>query len=198
MSGAFPFVLDPSQVALESDDVVLKSFSVSRKRQARMLGGHLWRLKIDMPEMLRHEFNVMNAFLMEQRGGFSTFTITLPGHEKPLGTWGTDIRYNSKTNDSQITLTGFTANDANAIKAGDLIKFSNDTKVYMVTQNTAANNLGVCSARIHPALIKDPEGNSQVLHTDVYFTVENESNRVGFTRSGNTYGLRFELVEAIV
>ena len=64
------------------------------------------------------------------------FTIKAPLDNLGASKSETDIQVSRKymyQGDATIALDGFTANQTGALKSGDLIKFANHSKVYMVS-----------------------------------------------------------------
>lgn len=57
------------------------------------------------------------------------------------------------------------------LAAGDLINFSNHTKVYMVTQDAVTNNAGITTLNIHCPLKRTLPDNTTVIGTGAEFTL---------------------------
>ena len=74
------------------------------------------------------------AFIMKQRSSKENFTIIPPEVSNARGSeTGTVLVDGSHSaGDTTIVMNGFANNTAGVFKAGDFIKFANQTKVYMI------------------------------------------------------------------
>ena len=88
MSGVLPTSPIFASLDLKSDQPVLSDASESGKRQSRITGGHLWKMRLRYPPMTQAEFAPIDAFIMSQDGGYGDFDITYPLANQ--GTWLTD------------------------------------------------------------------------------------------------------------
>ena len=138
MSGTFPS--DPSsiEITLDSNQPVTVSLSVSGKRQSRVSAGHLWGIKLQYPIMTKAEFAPIFAFAAKQRG--DSFQVTLTNFNAPKGAVTGSINASGITDAGSMTINieGFVAGTADVFKAGDIIKTSSHSKVYMVAEDASA------------------------------------------------------------
>jgi hypothetical protein len=85
---------------------------------------------------------------------------------------------------------GFTG----ALKAGDVFKFANHSKVYMAT----ADRSGTGSLSFQPALVSAVSDNEAIAHNDVQFTVRLANDVQEYSIStGLHYGYEVDFIEAI-
>lgn len=197
MSGALSTSFIVSSVSITSNQQVYNSRSLSGKRQARLGSQHTFAIEIQFADMLRDEFQQLYAFLLKQKGMYDTFTITIPGHTSPLGTWPGTPAFFSKTNDNTIIGYLFTANQTGAVKAGDFFTIGGNTKVYCVTADGNTNGSGAVSIAFEPALVFTPTLNAALTRTNVSMTVQADENSLSFTRSGLIYtGITLRCTEA--
>jgi hypothetical protein len=107
-----------------------------------------------MPLMTQAQFQEYHAFLVKQKGSFETFDIDYPLDNQGAGKANTSVltREAHSIGDSTIAVDGISASQDDALKAGDLIKFSGHNKVYMVTADVNANGLGQSTISIEPPL----------------------------------------------
>lgn len=198
MSGQLSTTFEIGSIELESDQRVFRSRSLSGKRYSRLGEYHLWRLRVSFNAMPTSEARPLMAFLNSQRGGYETFTIIPDGLKTPRGTWGT-ITVSSVTDDNTIVMSGFSNNDSNAVKAGDIFTIAGSTKVYMVNADAASDGSGLATVNFDPDLVSTPSGGAAITHTNVAFTVEQDKNTISWKRSGFFYDqFTIELVEALV
>jgi len=197
MSGNLSATFEISQVDLTSMQQVFRSRSLSGKRSARLGGYQLWKLRVTFNPMTPAESASLRGFLIDQRGGYETFTFTPPGLANPAGNWGV-ITVSSVIDDTTLVMTGFGTNDANAVKAGDVFTVAGSTKVYMVTSDASSDGSNNATVSFQPALVDTPTGGESVTHTSVSFTVELDQNEISFSRSGFYYNsFTIDLVEAL-
>ena len=85
-----------------------------------------------------------------------------------------------------------------ALKAGDLIKFANHSKVYMVQTDIDANSSGQLTVLISPNLITALTDNVAVIVNKPEFTVYLESNEIMYsTNASGFYNISFDVREVI-
>ena len=130
MSGTYPTTPEFQAINLESRHSNLMSESISGKVQVRAIGGQKWAFTAKYNPMTRAEFNPVYAFVISQQGMKGTFTIVPPVISSTTGSATGTMLVNGATGAgaSTVSIDGITGD----IKAGDVIKFANHTKVYMV------------------------------------------------------------------
>lgn len=185
MSGTFPTTPEPSDCTLTSLQPTYQTTSESGRRQARIAGGHLWRVKLNWSKSLRATFAPLFAFMARQRGKFESFTIVLPTHKTPLGvgTGSPVTLLPSSAGVSTILTTGWTVSITGILKAGDVMKFDSHTKVYMVTADANSDASGNSALVITPPLIEDVAGSVGITVNDVPFTVASAEDLVEWKAS---------------
>jgi hypothetical protein len=80
---------------------------------------------------------------------------------------------------STVAIDGITG----TIKAGDIVKFANHSKVYMVT----ADRDGAGDMTIEPALVSALADDEEVTYNDVPFTMRLANNVQSYSLSSNEY-----------
>lgn len=197
MSGQLSTTFEMASITLSTEYNIFRSRSLSGKRFAREGEYHLWRLKATFNQMLPSEVRPLMAFLNSQRGGYETFTIIPQGLANPIGNWGT-ITVSSVTDDNTIVMAGFSNNDSDAVKAGDIFTIAGDTKVYMVNADATSDGSGNATVNFDPDLNTTPSGGAAVTHTNVAFTVELDKTNISWTRDGYYYqGFSIDMIEAL-
>ena len=97
-----------------------------------------------------------------------------------------------------IALDGFTASTTGALKAGDLIKFANHSKVYMVQSDIDSNSSGELTVLISPNLVAALADNEAVTVNKPSFTVYLENNEIMYsTDASGLYTISFDVREVI-
>ena len=153
-----------------------------------------------MPPLRQEKAQEVFAFLQKQKGSFEDFTIVAPLNNLGAAIDQTDIQVvgSHVSGDATIALDGFTANQTAALKAGDLVKFANHSKVYMVQNNIDANSSGALTLQISPNLVTTLADNEAVTVNKPSFTVYLENNEIMYSTDANGfYNISFDVREVI-
>lgn len=185
MSGVFPTDPGPATVALSSNQPTAVDYAESGKSQSRIIGGHLWKAKLSWSRMLRETLSPIFAFATFQRGRLGSFQIVLPNYATPNGVGtGTPLVVGAHTaGDTSISTDGWTASQTGILKAGDVLKFANHAKVYMITSDTNSDGGSASTLSITPPLIDDLVDNEAITVSDVEFTMSLDDDVVDWKGS---------------
>jgi len=135
------------------------------------------------------------AFIMLQKGSNDTFTIVLPQISiksgAAIGTIKANLASTRQIGETDIIVDGITNG---ALKAGDVFKFANHTKVYMITEDLSADG----TLKFQPPLVNNVPNNVTVTKDNIPFTVRLD-NDVQAYDLGSASLLDFEIdfIEAI-
>jgi hypothetical protein len=200
MSGQFP--TDPNFRSLNFKDnrPTLVNQTLSGRKQVRQIGSQYFSFTVSMPPLQQEKAQEVFAFLQKQKGSFEDFTIVAPLDNLGAGKLETDIQVvgSHVSGDASIALDGFTANQTGALKAGDLIKFANHSKVYMVQSNIDSNGSGALTVLISPNLVTTLADNEAVTVNKPSFTVYLENNEIMYsTGASGFYSISFDVREVI-
>jgi len=156
---------------LSSNQPVFKSVSESGRTQSRITAGHLWEITCTWDTMLKEQFAPIMGFVTAQRA--NDFQISLPNLSEPLGVGsGSPVVSGAHSaGDSTITSTGWTASQTGIMKAGDILKFANHVKVYMVTADCDSDGSGDTTISIMPPLINALVDTESITVNGVEFNV---------------------------
>jgi hypothetical protein len=156
MSGAFPTTKKPRVFNFASNRPNNTAYTLSGKRSVKQFSAQYFSFSVQMPPMNQADFMPFYAFLTKQKGSFSTFTFEYPLDNLGAGKGETDILVNELSGkalgSTSIDLDGFANSTTGVLKAGDFIKFANDTKIYMVTADADSNSSGETTINIEPPL----------------------------------------------
>jgi len=159
---AFPTTPKPRSIRVRSITPNLVSETHSLKRQVRQRGGHRWLIEATYPPMTRAQFAPLWAFIIAQKGQYSTFSYTPAEVSDSTGTaTGTLTTSAASVGASSVTVSGLTG----TLKAGDFVKFSGHDKVYMLTAD------GSSSLAIEPPLTSAVSSSETVIYNAVPFTM---------------------------
>ena len=171
MSGALP---DTSfdTLNIKSNQKTLMSETDSGKTFRRQIQGQRWSFTVSYPLMPRSTFAPIQAFMIKQRSQKENFTITFPSYLNTQGNENTTINVNGvhAVGDTTIDIDGFHADGDHRLKAGDFIKFSGHSKVYMIMADVIASS-NAATVTIEPPLTTALANDETVTYDSVPFTV---------------------------
>ncbi len=200
MSGQFPTSPNFRSLNFKDNRPTLLNQTLSGKKQVRQIGSQYFSFTVQMPPLQQEKAQEVFAFLQKQKGSFEDFTIVAPLDNLGAGKAETDIQVvgSHASGDASIALDGFTANQTSALKAGDLVKFANHSKVYMVQNNIDANSSGALTLQISPNLVTTLADNEAVTVNKPSFTVYLENNEIMYsTDASGFYSISFDVREVI-
>lgn len=185
MSGNLPTSQGFQVMNFKSERPTLVSKSVSGKRFSRQVASQFFSFSLRFPKLQRSDFAELFAFVVKQRSQKETFNVVLPTISKPRGTISGTITATATAGSTSVTLSG----GSGTMKSGDLVRFANHDKVYMVV----SDNSDVSSN----ALVIEPELRSSLSSTnmtydDVPFSVNMVNDVQEFT-TGTSGFFDFEI-----
>ena len=200
MSGQFPTSPNFRSLNFKDNRPTLLNQTLSGKKQVRQIGSQYFSFTVQMPPLQQEKAQEVFAFLQKQKGSFEDFTIVAPLDNLGAGKAETDIQVVNAhvAGDATIELDGFTASQSGALKAGDLIKFANHSKVYMVQNNIDAESDGSLTLQISPNLVASLADNEAVTVNKPNFTVYLESDEIMYSADASGfYSISFDVREVI-
>jgi hypothetical protein len=200
MSGQFPTSPNFRSLNFKDNRPTLVNQTLSGKKQVRQIGSQYFSFTVQMPPLQQEKSQEVFAFLQKQKGSFEDFTIVAPLDNLGAGKSETDIQVVGAhtSGDASIALDGFTANQTGALKAGDIIKFANHSKVYMVQSDIDSDGSGALTVLISPNLVASLADNEAVTVNKPSFTVYLENNEIMYsTDASGFYSISFDVREVI-
>ena len=200
MSGQFPTSPNFRSLNFKDNRPTLLNQTLSGKKQVRQIGSQYFSFTVQMPPLQQEKAQEVFAFLQKQKGSFEDFTIVAPLDNLGAGKAETDIQVVGAhtSGDASIALDGFTASQTGALKAGDLIKFANHSKVYMVRDTADSLSAGEMTLTIEPNLVASLADNEAVTVNKPSFTVYLENNEIMYsTDASGFYSISFDVREVI-
>lgn len=182
--------IDITAIELTSNQPTVATQSLSGRTQVRSFGGQYWSARIVMPPMTQEQLRRVYAFLVQQKGSLTSFTISPTNLANVSGT-----QQNSEgiTSTNAIGATSVTMDDNNEFAAGDMINFSGHSKAYMVTDHDGA------TLKFEPALISAVAATENVLSKDNFkLTVRLAGESVKYFEGADGFAsLEFDVVEVV-
>ena len=199
MSGAFPISTAKFEsLGIKSIQNTIISKTVSGKKLARQIDGQRWGFTARVITAKRSDvYGDLMAFIIKQRSGKENFTIIPPEVEDARGTASGIPHGTASAGDTSITLGG---TGTGTLKAGDMIKFANHDKVYMVVADQSDISTGTLT--IEPPLTT-AVSSSNITFDNVPFTVHltndvQEFGVAGADKDGNAlYQFEFDVEESL-
>ena len=192
MSGTYPTTPIFSTIGFRSIHYNLSSESVSGRTQVRNIGGQRFEFSAKYSRMTRTEFAPLLSFIMAQRGSAETFTIVLPQISSKTSDATGTILVNGAAAIGALTIgvDGITG----TLKAGDMVKFANHNKVYMLTADRAGDG----NISIQPALRVAVPNDNAVTFDSVPFTVRLNNDVQEFNLgSASLVDYEIDMIEAV-
>jgi len=199
MAGAFPIsTAQFESLGIKSIQNTIISKSVSGKKLARQIDGQRWGFTAKVITAKRSDvYGELISFIVKQRSGKENFTIIPPEVEDARGTASGTPNGTASAGATSITLGG---TGTGTLKAGDMIKFTNHDKVYMVVADQSDISTG--SLTIEPPLTT-AVSSTDIQYDNVPFTVHltndiQEFGVVGADKDGNAlYQFEFDVEESL-
>ena len=177
MSGSFP-TAGFTTMEFKSNTQTRTSQTLSGRVQRAQINSQYFSFKLVSPPLTRAEYMPIMAFIMKQGGKFDSFTVVPPSISSTRGTAsGTTTVADIISSDFSTAATSSTVpitNDGTSsgtLKTGDLIKFSNHDKVYMLTDDVNLDGSTIVGLPIFPTLRTAVSSSTTVQYNNVPFKV---------------------------
>ena len=169
--------------------------AVSGKVQRIKTGAQHWSFKLQSPSMSRAEFMADYSFLVQLDGQVTSFTIIPPEIGSARGTASGTL-----TNDATVAAGQSacqTDGGSGTLLKGDLIKFSNHDKVYMVTADRTISGTND-AINFYPPLVTGITNSTTVTYDNVPVKVYMDKDEVKFiTQTDGAFKYEIVLNEEI-
>ena len=187
--GTFP-TAGFNAMELKSNTQTRSTQTLSGRTQRSQINSQYFSFKLVSPPLTRAEYAPIMAFIMKQGGKFGSFTVVPPLLSSTAGTAsGTHtITTNYAAGVSTVVANG----GSGTFKTGDLIKFSNHDKVYMLTADTNADTDSTDTFEIYPPLRTAITNSTTIVYNNVPFKVFLTSDTVQ-TNVGNPELFTYEI-----
>ena len=190
MSGTFPLQAGFTTTNFTSQPQSRVTVSVSGKTQRIKTGPQFFSFKLKSPRMTRAQVDADFSFIAAQDGQVESFTIVPPVISSTKGTAsGTLTVVNATSSSPVLSLAAGSKNvgisgGTGTLKKGDLIKFSNHDKVYMLTEDVNLDGSTVDQLSFYPPLTTALTGGGQTItYNSVPFKVYLNSDTATFSTS---------------
>jgi len=182
MSGTFP-TAGFSAVNWQSNTISRITTSVSGITKRLKTGAQYWSFSLKSPALSRADFMSLYSFIVKQDGQYGSFTVVPPVISTTRGTASGTITVNANTSPGVLTCN--VSGGTGTLKKGDLIKFSNHDKVYMLTEDVNLDNSTVDTLTFYPSLTDAITTTTTVDYTNVPITVFLNSDQQSYTANAD-------------
>jgi|LULO01.1.fsa_nt_gb hypothetical protein len=184
--------IDIQALELTSTQPTVRSQTLSGRTQVRSFGGQFFSARIIMPPLSQEKLRRIYAFLLQQQGGKTSFTIS-PTNLQAVS--GTQTNQEDLAGDASVGATTVATANTNIFKPGDMFKFNNHDKVYMVLDHDGA------TLTFEPGvLVAQSQASGHTIKSKDNFkmTVRLASDNFTYFVGPDGYGnLEFDIVEAV-
>lgn len=180
--GNYPSTPSFTGVNFKVNSTTQVSTSLSQKRFRNALGTTYFSVTAQYPPMTNAEFRPIMAFIAQARGPVNEFDVVIPEISENRGDTALStpqVNGAHSANDTTIAIDGFTLSTT-VLKAGDVIRFTDHNKVYMVTADVTSSGTGTANVNITPPLLQGLTNNEDVTINNVPFrmTLSNDVQEI--------------------
>ena len=152
----------------------------------------LWRATLAFPPMTQAEFRPVQAFIALAQGPLNEFDIVIPTVSQSQAALAGSLVASVDGDSASANVAGDTTINintnlasSNALKAGDVVRFQNHTKVYMVTADVNTDSNGNAIMNIQPALVESVSNAETITTNNVPFRMHLVNDLQEFTYNTN-------------
>lgn len=185
-----------SSIELTSNNDTRITTSTSGRTQRIKVAGQYWSFKFQSIAMEIDDFNSLFSFLVQQDGQVKPFVVIPPIVNQSTATGSITVSDDYAAGVITCRSTG----GSGLLKKGDMFKFSNHDKVYMLTSDVNLDQLDSSEDVInfYPNLVTPITNTTTIVHKDVPFVVYLDGEKLMYsTNIDGTYKMQFGCNEEI-
>ena len=164
MAGTYPIDPKPQDISIKSTTQTYASVSQNLSVETRTRGIQRWEITLNYPPMNQENAMIVYSFIISQQGSFDSFDFRMPSPlNRTNGTQvdrvpieGTPQVTDTRANISRQVQVGNFNRDSTVMKSGDLFKFSDHEKIYMLTADLETNSAGSGLMSFTPPILQPP------------------------------------------
>jgi len=189
--GFFPVSLGFKGIKFTQKTITKKTETASGRTTRATNATTLWQGVLAFPSTAAGDFRAVQAFVARCQGSLNEFDLVVPSVSDTVSGYPSQVTYPSADAAAGATSIAVTSNETSKIilRAGDVIRFFNHTKVYMVTENVTTDGAGAGTIQFQPALVtavdSDSAGeNISVNQVAFRFIISNDLQEYGYDTQG--------------
>jgi len=148
---AFP-ALVPAEIQLGlRSNVQISTSDLSGYVQTVELPGARWTLSLRMPDLLRANAALMEAYIAQLRGGANRARLPVWTRLEPLGLWeGSPVVHGASQTGNTLNVRGF--DPFTSVKQGDYFNLGTNGQLLMVAADGTSDSGGELAISVEPAI----------------------------------------------
>lgn len=163
----------------------------------------VWTGTLKYPPLTLAESRPIQGFVARCQGSLNEFDVVIPNVSTTQSSYTTQSTYPTGTNAAGATSCTVTSDETSAtiLKSGDVIRFPNHTKIYMVTEDVTTDGGGTATINFQPGLITavdEDSAGATIQVTDVEFRMilVGDVQEFGY-RTDGLVGYEIDVQEAV-
>ncbi|QDP62465.1 MAG: hypothetical protein Unbinned3585contig1000_33 [Prokaryotic dsDNA virus sp.] len=190
--GFFPVTLGFKALKFQQKTITKKTETASGRTVRATNATTLWQGVLAFPSTSSANFRAVQAFVARCQGSLNEFDIVLPTISDTSGSYPGQVTFPSAASTAAGSTSIAVTSDQTSktiLRAGDVIRFFNHTKVYMVTEDVATNGAGAGTINFQPALVTAVDSDSagepiSVNQVAFRFIISNDLQEYGYDNQG--------------
>lgn len=160
--GFFPVTNGFTAVRFRQSTITKKTETASGRITRATNAVTRWKGTLTFPPVSYDDFLAVQAFVARCQGALNEFDLVIPeiSTHNLYPNQITSPNANASAGATSIAIISDQINKSNLLKAGDVIRFHNHSKVYMVTEDVATDSGGLGTIQFTPGLVTAVESDS--------------------------------------
>tara|TARA_R110000803_G_scaffold84303_2_gene150475 strand:- start:3932 stop:4549 length:618 start_codon:yes stop_codon:yes gene_type:complete len=160
--GYFPVSAGFTGLNFKIQTTTKKTVAASGRTIRATNGTSLWQGTLSFPPVSYDDFLPIQAFVARCQGSLNEFDLVIPeiSTHNPHPTQVTFVRTDAAAGATSVLVNSDQINKSTLLKAGDVIRFPNHAKVYMVIEDVASDGSGDATIQFQPALVTAVDSDS--------------------------------------
>lgn len=186
----------------KSNSPTIATESKSLIQHTRRVPAQRWEFTLKSVPVFPADGRKIWAYITALNGRLNVFDVVIPGYSQPQGvaSGAPQVRTDAAAGVTSVALQGFSGPVTGQLLSGDYVRFSNHSKVYMVTADVNSNVSGQLTLPIFPQLARPVTIGTALIVRDVPFTVRQLRDMQEFKvsgRDGRITSFELDCIEAL-
>lgn len=171
--GTFPSTPGFAAANFKTNNLTKKTQTASGRVVRATNATTIWSGTLAFPVMSLNEFRPIQAFVARAQGALNDFDIVIPLVSTSNSAFNHSVATLTTTSSASAGDTSVAFNcgtgPTNVFKAGDVVRFANHTKVYMIAADVNSDASGNATMTITPALVEAVSSSENITSHNVPF-----------------------------